>query len=133
MFLAGLSFVIVALIQMRLDAGPQPSVLWQLAPYVALTLGEVLVSVTGLEFAYSQAPPSMKGTIQSFWLLTTFAGNLVVAVMARLNVFTGASALLFYAGAGRGRRAWPGAGRPPPRRPPVFPPRRESAARSPDL
>ena len=60
--------------------------LWQLAPYVALTLGEVLVSVTGLEFAYSQAPPSMKGAIQSFWLLTTFAGNLVVAVLARLNV-----------------------------------------------
>ena len=97
MFLAGLSFVFVALIQMQLDAGHKPSVLWQIAPYIALTLGEVLVSVTGLEFAYSQAPNSMKSAIQSFWLLTTFAGNGVVAVMARLKLFTGTSALLFYA------------------------------------
>jgi POT family proton-dependent oligopeptide transporter len=97
MFLAGLSFVLVALIQMRLDQGHQPSVLWQLGPYVALTLGEVLLSVTGLEFAYAQAPPTMKSVIQSFWNLTTFAGNLVVAVMAKLNVFTGAASFLFYA------------------------------------
>jgi POT family proton-dependent oligopeptide transporter len=97
MFLAGLSFVCIALIQTQLDAGHKPSVLWQIGPYVLLTLGEVLVSVTGLEFAYSQAPPSMKSAIQSFWLLTTFAGNLVVAVLARLKLFTGTSALLFYA------------------------------------
>ena len=30
-----------------------------------LTLGEVLVSATGLEFAYSQAPPAMKGAIMA--------------------------------------------------------------------
>jgi POT family proton-dependent oligopeptide transporter len=97
MFLAGLSFVFIALIQMQLDAGHKPSVMWQIGPYVLLTLGEVLVSVTGLEFAYSQAPTSMKSAIQSFWLLTTFAGNLVVAVLARLKLFSGTSALLFYA------------------------------------
>jgi POT family proton-dependent oligopeptide transporter len=73
------------------------SVAWQLVPYVALTIGEVLVSVTGLEFAYSQAPREMKGTIMSFWLLTTAAGNFVVAVVARLNVFSGAASFLFYA------------------------------------
>jgi POT family proton-dependent oligopeptide transporter len=38
----------------------------------------VLVSATGLEFAYSQAPPSMKGIIMSFWLLTTTVGNVWV-------------------------------------------------------
>jgi POT family proton-dependent oligopeptide transporter len=97
MFLAGLSFVAVALIQLRLEQGHQPSVLWQLIPYVLLTLGEVLLSVTGLEFAYAQAPPSMKSVIQSFWNLTTFAGNFVVALMAKLNVFTGTSSFLFYA------------------------------------
>jgi POT family proton-dependent oligopeptide transporter len=97
MFMAGLSFILVALIQMALDRGVRLSVLWQLGPYVALTIGEVLVSVTGLEFAYTQAPREMKGTIMSLWLLTTAAGNLVVAVVAGLNVFSGAASFLFYA------------------------------------
>jgi POT family proton-dependent oligopeptide transporter len=97
MFSAGLSFVLVALIQMALDDGARISVLWQLAPYIALTLGEVLVSTTGLEFAYSQAPRELKGVIQSFWWLTVSAGNLVVAIVARLNVFSGAASFLFYA------------------------------------
>jgi POT family proton-dependent oligopeptide transporter len=97
MFIAGLSFVMVALIEVQLDAGAALSVLWQLFPYIALTLGEVLVSTTGLEFAYTQAPREMKGVIQSFWLLTVSAGNLVVAVVAKINVFTGAQSLLFYA------------------------------------
>jgi POT family proton-dependent oligopeptide transporter len=41
-------------------------------------MGEVLVSATGLEFAYSQAPASMKGVMMSFWYLTTTIGNLWV-------------------------------------------------------
>jgi POT family proton-dependent oligopeptide transporter len=99
MFCAGASFVMVAVLQGWLDAGARPSVLWQLGPYVALTLGEVLISVTGLEFAYSQAPAAMKGTIMSLWLLATAAGNLVVAILAKLDLFAGepAKLLLFYA------------------------------------
>lgn len=97
MFFAGASFVMVACFEWWLGAGAKPSVLWQLAPYVALTIGEVLVSVTGLELAYSQAPPEMKGTIMSFWNLTVAAGNLVVAVVAKLNIFRGASSFMFYA------------------------------------
>jgi len=34
-------------------------------------------SATGLEFAYTQAPPSMKSVVQSFWLLTTCMGNII--------------------------------------------------------
>ena len=41
------------------------SITWQMLPYALLTLGEVLVSATGLEFAYSQAPPAMKGAIMA--------------------------------------------------------------------
>jgi proton-dependent oligopeptide transporter, POT family len=97
MFAAGLSFVLVALIQIALDRGMRLSVMWQLVPYVALTLGEIFVSITGLEFAYSQAPRHLKGLIQSLWFLTTAAANLVVAIVARLNVFSGAASFLFYA------------------------------------
>lgn len=46
-----------------------------------LTLGEVLVSATGLEFAYSQAPPAMKGALMAFWNLSVTVGNLWVLVV----------------------------------------------------
>ncbi len=98
MSIAGVSYILVAFIQMALDGGNQLSLLWQTAPYLVLTLSEVLVSTTGLEFAYSQAPQKMKGTIMSFWNLTVFGGNLLVAVIARLNVFEGATTYFFYAG-----------------------------------
>jgi POT family proton-dependent oligopeptide transporter len=76
--LAGSSFIAVAVMQQVMDAGQQLSVLWQLVPYVLLTLGEVLVSATGLEFAYSQAPTRMKGVLMAFWSLATTIGNLWV-------------------------------------------------------
>ena len=56
----------------------QLSILWQILPYALLTFGEVLVSATGLEFAYSQAPLAMKGVIMSFWSLAVTIGNLWV-------------------------------------------------------
>jgi POT family proton-dependent oligopeptide transporter len=61
-------------------------------------LSEVLVSVTGLEFAYAQAPRKMKGTIMSFFYLAISVGNLIVVVVASMNVFKGPASFLFYAG-----------------------------------
>lgn len=97
MALAALAFVIVGLMQLVLDGGQQLSVLWQLLPYAVLTLGEVLLSTTGLEFAYSQAPPHMKSTIMSFWNLTVTFGNLLTALVSRLEIFSGAAQFFFYA------------------------------------
>lgn len=76
--LAGVAWIFAGMLQLWLDAGEAVSIVWQMLPYVALTLGEVLVSATGLEFAYSQAPQSMKGTITSFWNLSVTVGNLWV-------------------------------------------------------
>jgi POT family proton-dependent oligopeptide transporter len=75
---SAIAWVIVGMIQLAIDGGDAVSVAWQLLPYVFLTMGEVLVSATGLEFAYSQAPPSMKGTLMSFWTLSVTVGNLWV-------------------------------------------------------
>jgi len=82
MFMASGAFAMVAMIQIRIDQGQLPSVLWQVAPYFVMTAAEVLVSATGLEFAYTQAPRNMKSTISGFWLLTVTAGNLLVALLA---------------------------------------------------
>ena len=66
---AGLSWIVVGAMQLVLDRGNVFTITWQVLPYVLLTFGEVLVAATGLEFAYSQAPLSMKGAIMAFWNL----------------------------------------------------------------
>ncbi|WLA22172.1 oligopeptide:H+ symporter [Xanthomonas citri pv. glycines] len=75
---SGVAWIAVGAIQMIMDGGEPMHIAWQILPYALLTFGEVLVSATGIEFAYSQAPPSMKGVVMSFWYLTTTVGNLWV-------------------------------------------------------
>jgi proton-dependent oligopeptide transporter, POT family len=77
---AGLSWIVVGAMQLVLDHGNAFSITWQMLPYALLTFGEVLVATTGLEFAYSQAPLSMKGAIMAFWNLSVTIGNLWVLV-----------------------------------------------------
>lgn len=85
MFFTSSSFAAVALIQQRIDSSDPKSVwfLWQLVPYLLITIGEIMVSITGLEFAYTQAPKSMKSTIMGFWLLTVALGNVFVALLGK--------------------------------------------------
>ncbi|NOT89473.1 MAG: MFS transporter [Lysobacter sp.] len=75
---SGLAWVFAGMIQLWIDGGDPVSLAWQILPYALLTLGEVLVSATGLEFAYSQSPPKMKGVIMSFWMLSVTFGNVWV-------------------------------------------------------
>ncbi|MEK7384660.1 MAG: hypothetical protein AAB262_15435 [Elusimicrobiota bacterium] len=98
MVVAATSFVGAALIQMAIDAGGRPSVAWQFIPYLLITIAEIMISITGLEFAYTQAPRSMKSTIMSFFFLTIFAGNMLTAYVAEINKFQGASFFFFFAG-----------------------------------
>jgi hypothetical protein len=58
------------------------SLFWMIPQYFIITVGEVFLSVTGLEFAYSQAPASMKSVLQSFWLFTVSIGNIIVLIVA---------------------------------------------------
>jgi POT family proton-dependent oligopeptide transporter len=98
MFLASLSFVIVALAQQRLDAGVRVHIGVQLLAFVVLTTAEVMVSVTGLEFAYTQAPRRMKSLLMGFWLLAVSFGNLLVAFLARLETLPRVQAFWVFAG-----------------------------------
>ncbi|HEX4854650.1 oligopeptide:H+ symporter [Arenimonas sp.] len=75
---SAVAWVIAGAIQLQLDAGANLSIGWQTWPYLLLTFGEVLVSATALEFAYSQAPHAMKGVIMAFWYLTSTFGGLWV-------------------------------------------------------
>lgn len=82
---AAVSFVICAGLQRRIEAGETLGLGWQLLPYTVLELGEVLVSATGLEFAYGHSPARHRGLVMSLWLLCTALGNFLVAALTRLN------------------------------------------------
>jgi proton-dependent oligopeptide transporter, POT family len=98
MALGATSFVIAGLLNLPVASGHKIPVVWQVLPYVVLTIGEILVSVTGLEFAYTQAPVTMKSVVQSFWNLTLAAGNLAVALASAFVFFTGTALFFYYAG-----------------------------------
>ncbi|GAA5075124.1 oligopeptide:H+ symporter [Lysobacter panacisoli] len=75
---SGVAWIFAGLLQLWMDGGDPVSLAWQMLPYALLTFGEVLVSATALEFAYSQAPQAMKGVIMAFWYLASTFGNLWV-------------------------------------------------------
>ncbi len=79
MFLAAASFAIIAGAEHLIEAGKTPSIVWQLLAYVVLTSGEILVSITGLEFSYTQAPRSMKSLVMGLWFLAVSSGNTLTA------------------------------------------------------
>ena len=108
---SGLAWIVIGTIQLMMDGGSVMSITWQVLPYALLTFGEVLVSATGLEFAYSQAPKSMKGSIMSFWTLSVTIGNLwvllanasvkhesVTAKIAETGISVTAFQMFFFAG-----------------------------------
>lgn len=70
-------------IKAEMDIGPNTvHMALQIPQYFLMTAGEVVFSVTGLEFAYSQAPSNMKSVLQAGWLLTVAVGNIIVLIVA---------------------------------------------------
>ena len=91
------AFLIVAWIQTRIDAGQKPHIIWQILAYVVLTVGEVAVSVTHLEFSYTQAPKKMKSIVMCAYLGAISLGNFFMAVFNSWNQNTNGT--LKFAGA----------------------------------
>jgi len=81
LFVTAVSFVVSAWIEMRIVAGYRPSLGWQGLAYVILTAAEIMVSITCLEFSYTQAPKKMKSFIQAIFLLSISLGNAFAAVV----------------------------------------------------
>lgn len=81
LFVTAVSFLIVAMIQTRIDAGARPSIIWQVWAFVVLTAGETLVSPTHLEFSYTQGPVKLKSLIMCTYLLAVSLGNQFTAAV----------------------------------------------------
>ncbi len=69
------SFALTTLIQSWIDAGQRPSIGWQMLAYVIITASEIMVSIVGLEFAYTQSPKAMKSWIMALFWLAVWGGN----------------------------------------------------------
>jgi POT family proton-dependent oligopeptide transporter len=80
-FLTASSFLIVSWIESRIQNGHSVSVWWQIVAYGVLSASEVLVSITGLEFSYKQAPLRMKSFITAMFLVSVSVGNMATAVV----------------------------------------------------
>jgi POT family proton-dependent oligopeptide transporter len=106
LFVAALTYVISAWIETRITDGQTPSVWWLVLACLVITAAEVMVSITVLEFSYTQAPKEMKSFIMAISSLSIFLGNLFAA---GVNFFIynddgtskleGASYFWFFAGA----------------------------------
>ena len=79
LFVMVTAFVLVALAQTRIDGGAQPNIAWQLLAYLLLTASEVMVSIVALEFAYTQAPKSIKSIVMGLFLASVAVGNIFTA------------------------------------------------------
>ena len=100
------AFLIAALAEHWIQQGQTPSIGWQLLAFVVLTCSEVMVSITCLEFSYTQAPKALKSLVMAFFLMSVSLGNLFTAAVNFLiqnpdgtAKLEGPSYYLFFAGA----------------------------------
>ncbi|KAK9499518.1 hypothetical protein O3M35_002541 [Rhynocoris fuscipes] len=63
------------------------NLMWQVPQHLVMAFAEIMFSITGLEFSFTQSPESMKSVISSIWLLTDSLGNVIVLVVEGLKIF----------------------------------------------
>jgi POT family proton-dependent oligopeptide transporter len=98
LFLTVFAFAIPSVIQMQLDQGIQLHIIWQLPAYVLMTAAEVMVSITCLEYSYTEAPKSAKSMVMAVFFLSMSAGNLFTSAINFLIQHQDGSAKLTGAG-----------------------------------
>jgi proton-dependent oligopeptide transporter, POT family len=84
LFLTVPAFLIPTWLEARIAAGQTPNVGWQFLANAIITASEVMISVTSLEFAYTQAPKRIKSLVMSLYLGAIALGN---AFTALFNLF----------------------------------------------
>ncbi len=75
------AFLLPAWLEHRLDQGETVNIVWQLGGYIIMTAAEILVSITALEFSYTQAPKKMKSVVMGAFLMSVAIGNFFTAAV----------------------------------------------------
>jgi POT family proton-dependent oligopeptide transporter len=86
LFVTVVSFLITGWVEMEVSAGRAPSIGWHALAYVVMTAAEIMVSITALEFSYTQAPPKLKSFVMALYFLSVSAGNLFTSLVNTYNL-----------------------------------------------
>lgn len=99
---AGLSFLCAGCLQLQIEDNnnnnhqlvqsinsevTQLSILWQMPQFFLIMMGEVLLSIPGLQFSFTQAPPSMKSVLTAAWYCNNAFGNLIIVAITEWQPF----------------------------------------------
>ncbi|EGG15379.1 hypothetical protein DFA_10213 [Cavenderia fasciculata] len=86
MWLCVIAFLVAMIVEMKIqdEGNGKVSIGWQVIQYFILTCAEILVSISSMEFAYAQAPASMKSMVMAVSLLSTSVGQIFVIFVVSL-------------------------------------------------
>lgn len=95
---AALSFVCAGYLQYQIERrnSQKIGIAWQFPQFFLLMLGEILLSIPGLQFSYTQAPTTMKSVLTAAWFINCAIGNLLVVAITELNLFQRQSNEFFF-------------------------------------
>ena len=75
------------LLQLTLTSPSTVHMVWMVPQILLITLGDIMFAIPSSEFAYSQAPASMKSVVLALWMLTIALGNVIVILVAEVATF----------------------------------------------
>ena len=81
---SALSFVLAAVVEWNMQDN-YIHILWLLPQYFVIAVADVFVWISAINFAYTQAPETMKSVITSFVYLTVGIGSLIVMIVSGTN------------------------------------------------
>ncbi|ODQ81261.1 hypothetical protein BABINDRAFT_179772 [Babjeviella inositovora NRRL Y-12698] len=100
-FLAALAMFYASLLQHFIYGSKEEiHIAWQAPSYVFIALSEIFASITGLEYAYKNAPELMKSFIMSLYLVTTAGGSMMGVVLGLSGLVRDPWMVWNYAGLG---------------------------------
>lgn len=81
-----IAFIVAALLEMQVNR-QEISMLWQVPQFFILAIAEIFVYLSHLNFAYKEAPASMKPVMVAFMYLSIALGDFIVAIISGVSLF----------------------------------------------
>lgn len=80
------AFVLSAIVETQIQHN-FISILWQLPQFIVISIAEIFTYLSHLNFAYKEAPASMKPVMMSLLYLSMAGGDLIIAVISSISFF----------------------------------------------
>lgn len=81
-----IAFIISAILEVQVEKN-FISVLWQIPQFTFISMAEILAYLAHLNFAYKEAPASMKPVMIAFMYLSIASGDFIVAIISGISIF----------------------------------------------